>query len=165
METSSVTRGAEYDTVLGILDEGRTRAWLAVNAAMIESYESVGAWLSRKSREEGWDPSHLDALSRVLVTQNWGVLSVSARNLMSMKAFHEVWSKAGGIPPKARMLSWECHLVLLEHCATHRMRCKFLDAAVEGRWSAKELEARIRAQVAGRRRGTPNKSPYKSPNK
>lgn len=161
METSSVTRGAGYDTVLGILEEGRTRAWLAVNAAMIESYESVGAWLSRKSREEDWEPSHVDALSRVLVTQNWGVLSVSARNLISMKAFHEVWSKAGGLPPKARMLSWECHLVLLEHCATHRMRCKLLEAAVDERWSAEELEARIRVHAAGRRRATPNKSPNK----
>lgn len=56
--------------------EGRTRAWLAVHAALIDFYEAVGAWLSRKSREEGWDPSHVDALSRVLVSQNWGVLSV-----------------------------------------------------------------------------------------
>jgi hypothetical protein len=161
METSRNTRGTGHETVLGILEEGRTRAWLAVNAAMIETYESVGAWLSRKSREEGWDPSQVEALSCKLVAQRWGVLSVSAPNLMRMKTFHEVWSKGGGLPPQARVLPWECHLVLLEQCTTHRMRCRFLDAAVAGGWSAKVLETRIGAEAARRPRAKPIKSPYK----
>lgn len=157
METSRDGLAMGHEAVLGILEEGRTRAWLAVNAAMIETYESVGAWLSRKSREEGWDPSQVEALSRKLVAQRWGVLSVSVPNLMRMKSFHEVWSKGGGLPAQARALFWECHLVLLEHCTSHRIRCRFLDAAIEGGWSAKVLETRIGAETARRQRAKPLK--------
>lgn len=152
-----------HEAVLGILEDGRARAWLAVNAVLIETYEAVGAWLCRKEREEGWDPAQVQALSRKLLAGQWGALSVSPRNLMRMKSFHEVWSKGGGLPPQARALPWECHLVLLEQCTTHRMRRRFLDAAVEGGWSAKVLETHIGAERARRRRSKPNKSPNKSP--
>lgn len=102
-------RATEFDEVLAVVRGGRFRAWLAVNAAMIETYEEIGALLNRK------------------------------------KVFHETWSKAGGLPSKALALPWECHLVLLEHCSTDRERFVFLDAALQGGWSAEELEERIHA--------------------
>lgn len=43
-------RVTEFDEVMGVIRGGRFRAWLAVNVAMIETYEEIGALLSRKVR-------------------------------------------------------------------------------------------------------------------
>ena len=76
---------------------------------------------------------------------------------MRMKSFHEIWSNAGGLPSKALTLPWDCHLVLLDRCTTDRERNLFLDAALQGGWSAQELEARIQAGSRKRRRARPTK--------
>lgn len=144
----------EYDEVWGLIQNGRQRAWGAVNAKMIETYEAIGAWLVR---EVGSDTGRLDACAEALRVRGAGRMGFSVRNLLRMKTFHEVWSKAGGLTSEALALPWECHLVLLDHCATHPERLRFLDAALQGGWSAQVLEARIRAGSRMRRRNRPTK--------
>jgi hypothetical protein len=108
--------------------------------------------LNRKVHEDGWGQAEVDGLAKWLAANLGEGIGFSARNLMRMKAFHEAWSKAGGLPSQALTLPWECHMVLLEHCTTDRERIRFLDAAVQGGWSAEELKARIHAGSPKRRR-------------
>lgn len=144
----------EFDEAWELIRNGRQRAWAAVNAVMIETYEAIGAWLVR---EVGSDPLKLHACAEALRARGAGRIGFTVQNLSCMKTFHEVWSKAGGLTSKALELPWACHLVLLDHCATDRDRFRFLDAALQGGWSAQELEARIRAGSPKRRRDRPSK--------
>jgi len=144
----------EYDDVWELIRNGRQQAWSAVNAKMIETYEAIGAWLVR---EVGSDTGRLDACAEALRTRGAGRLGFSVRNLSRMKTFHEVWSTAGGLTLEALALPWECHLVLLDHCATHPERLRFLDAALQGGWSAQELDMRIRAGSRKRSRARQSK--------
>ncbi len=150
-------RATEFDETLILIRQGRTRAWRAVNVAMIETYKEIGALLSRKFKDQGWGQAEVDGLAKRLAANSAGGIGFGARNLMRMKSFHEIWTKAGRLPPSALALPWECHLVLLEHCTTDRERFLFLDAALQGGWSAQELEARINAGAPRRRRARPTK--------
>lgn len=154
MDSPQTGLATEFDDVWGLIQNGRQRAWTAVNATMIETYDAIGAWLVR---EIGSDPGKLDACAEALRARGAGRMGFSIQNLLRMKTFHEVWSKAGGLTSEALVLPWECHLVLLDHCATDRDRFRFLDAALQGGWSAQELEARIRAGSPKRRRDRPSK--------
>lgn len=154
MDSPQTGLATEFDDVWGLMQNGRQRAWAAVNVVMIETYEEIGAWLVR---ETGSDPGKLDACAEALRARGAGRTGFSVRNLSRMKTFHEVWSKAGGLTSKALELPWACHLVLLDHCTTDQELFRFLDAALQGGWSAQELEARIRAGSRKRRRDRPSK--------
>ena len=154
MDSSCDDLATEFDEVWELIRKGHQQAWSAVNAKMIETYEAIGAWLVR---EVGSDTGRLDACAEALRARGAARLGFSVRNLSRMKTFHEVWSKAGGLTSEALALPWECHLVLLDHCATHPERLRFLDAALQGGWSAQELDMRIRAGSRKRRRNRPTK--------
>lgn len=53
----------EFDEAWELIRNGRQRAWTAVNAVMIETYEAIGAWLVR---EVGSDPLKLHACAEAL---------------------------------------------------------------------------------------------------
>jgi len=145
MDVSHDERVTEFVEVLGMVRAGSNRAWLAVNIAMIETYEEIGALLSRKIQDDGWGQSDVEGLAKWLAANFGEGIGFTARNLMAMKSFHEIWSEAGRVPRRLLELPWACHLVLLEHCAIHKERLAFLEEALQGAWSAEELAARIQA--------------------
>ena len=54
MSAKLVKSDTEFAEVLGIIWAGRTKAYEAVNVALIDTYWAVGAHLSRKVAEGGW---------------------------------------------------------------------------------------------------------------
>ena len=54
MSLKPVQRSAEFKEILGIIQAGRTKAFEAVNVALIETYWSIGELLSRKVTEADW---------------------------------------------------------------------------------------------------------------
>lgn len=149
MDAQRDSRATEFDETLRWIRDGKARAWLAVNAVMIDTYDALGAFLGRKIREEGWGSVEVQKWADWLIANTSGRTGFSARNLMRMRTFHEVWTETGALPPTVRDLSWSCHLIILENCATAQERAFYLEAAVRGKWSPKELESKIRERLFG----------------
>ncbi len=140
-------RGREegFDAILERIRVGRESAWRAVNEAMIATYHHIGSVLSRRFGEAGWEQSDVDACAEWLIARGAGAVGFSEQNLSKMRSFYDAWANAGGVPKDAFALPWACHLVLLELCSSNEERCWYMQAALQGAWSADTLEARIRA--------------------
>ena len=54
MKLTNKSHSEEFQEILGIIQSGRTRAFEAVNVALIETYWAIGEQLSRKVSEAGW---------------------------------------------------------------------------------------------------------------
>lgn len=54
MNLKPAQRSDEFTEILGIIQAGRSKAFEAVNVALIETYWSIGEQLSRKVTEAGW---------------------------------------------------------------------------------------------------------------
>jgi hypothetical protein len=153
MEKPSDGRSMEYGQTLEWIRRGKERAWLAVNAAMIETYAALGAFLSQQVREKGWGGIEIQGWSNWLIANEAGLLGFSVGNLMKMKAFHEVWSETGPLPPVVLELNWSCHLVLLNAGLTHRELTAYMEEAVQKKWTPEVLEARIQRSIPPKRKG------------
>lgn len=46
--------GNQFDEILEIIDNARTRAMRAVNAELINMYWEIGAYISQKVEADGW---------------------------------------------------------------------------------------------------------------
>jgi len=150
MKTSKPTIPTDFVAIHDVFQEGQLRSWRMVHAVMIETYLAIGAILSRKTRENGWTDVDIQKLSDWLIRTTPTGMTFTASNLRHMKQFHEVWNGKAEFHARLCELSWPCHLILLEHCNSDRDREIYLVAALNGKWTRKELESRLRAGEGGR---------------
>ena len=144
MKTLSKQQNSEFFEVLNIIQEGRTRAFQSINVVLIDTYWSVGGFLSRKVTESGWGKSIVLQLSAWLVTNAPEARGFSAQNLWRMKQFYEVYSVDEKLSALPRVLSWTHHCILLGQCKTSDERYFYAASAIRAGWSSRQLENEIR---------------------
>ena len=64
-----------------------------------------------------------------------------------MRQFYEAYRDAGIVSPLVTQLPWTHHLILLGQTKHRDERAFYIRAAVDGRWSKRELERQIRTRA------------------
>lgn len=136
--------GLEFPEILAIIQEGRSRAFQAVNVALTETYWAVGGYLSRKVTESGWGKGVVVELAAWLSVNAPEVRGFSAQNLWRMKQFFDVYSADEKLSALPRVLSWTHHCILLAQCKTPEERYFYAQSAIRAGWSSRHLESEIR---------------------
>lgn len=130
-----------FERVKAILDEARTRAWQAVNSAMVVSYWEIGRIIieeEQKGRKRADYGSYLlDALSERLTTE-FGK-GFDRTNVSKMRAFYLAYPIVDALRPQ---LTWT-HYRLLLRVEKPEARAFYEIEAVNARWSTRELERQI----------------------
>jgi predicted nuclease of restriction endonuclease-like (RecB) superfamily len=144
MSLKPVQRSGEFTEILGIIQAGRSKAFEAVNLALIETYWSIGEQLSRKVAEAGWGKGIVKELADWLGKQAPDLKGYSASNLWRMKQFYETYVELPKLATLLRELSWSKHLLLLSYCKSEEEKEFYLLSATRGRWSHRELERQIK---------------------
>lgn len=144
MSKKPVNTSAEFADVLQIIQAGRTKAFEAVNVALIETYWSVGAYLSQKVVAAAWGKGVVTELASWLLAAAPELKGYSASNLWRMKQFYEAWSAHPKLATALRELSWSKHLLLMAQCKTEEEKEFYLISATRARWSHRELQRQIR---------------------
>jgi len=115
MKLKKTPRAAEFMEILGIIHSGRSKAFEAVNVALIETYWAIGEQLSRKVSDAGWGKGVVAELANWLAAEAPDLKGFSASNLWRMKQFYETYSPLPKLATLLRELSWSKHLLLLSH--------------------------------------------------
>lgn len=77
--------GNQFDEILEIIDNARTRAMRAVNAELINMYWEIGAYISQKVEADGWGKSVVTEFSEFLRHRYPASKGFSAQNIWRMK--------------------------------------------------------------------------------
>ena len=77
------------------------------NAEMLKLYFSIGAYVSRNSREGRWGTGAIEEISRLLQKELPGLRGFSAQNMRSMRQFYEEWGTPSFCSPVASKLDNE----------------------------------------------------------
>ena len=143
MSMKPVKHAAEFTEILRIIHAGRARAFEAVNVALIDTYWTVGAHLSRKVSEAGWGKGIVQELATWLAAQVPDLKGFSSSNLWRMKQFYEVYQNDENLAPLVRQLSWTHNLIILGQSKQPEEREFYLRLAVRAKWSKRELQRQI----------------------
>lgn len=143
--TKLVIKDSDFSEVLGIIRTGRAKAYQAVNVALIDTYWTVGAHLSRKVAEAGWGKGVVKELADWLLAQAPELKGFSASNLWRMRQFYEVYRDEPKLAPLVRVLPWTHNLLILSQSKRPEEREFYLKLAVKARWSKRELDRQIRS--------------------
>lgn len=144
-----------YGEIRSVLAQARSTVATSVNVAMVHAYWHIGgvieAHVSAADRSEAYGQSLVNQLSTQL-TQEFG-RGFDPSNLRYMRLFHNTFemrdaprhaSSTIAAPrlPITVELSWT-HYRLLTKVHSAQARRYYLDEAVAGRWSTRELERQI----------------------
>ena len=144
MNLKDTRRAAAFTEILGIIHAGRSKAFEAVNVALIDTYWAIGEQLSDKVADAGWGKGVVTELATWLGVQAPELKGFSASNLWRMKQFYETYAALPKLATLLRELSWSKHLLLLSHCKSEEEKEFYLLSATRGRWSHRELERHIK---------------------
>ena len=144
MKLTKKSQSEEFQEILGIIQSGRTRAFEAVNVALIETYWAIGEQLSRKVSEAGWGKGVVADLASWLAAEAPDLKGFSSSNLWRMKQFYETYAPLPKLAALLRELSWSKHLMLMSSCKSEEEMEFYLLSATRARWSNRELERQIK---------------------
>lgn len=134
---------AEFDEVLALIEAGKTRAFAAVNATLIDLYWRLGEHLCRKVAEDGWGESTVEALAEVIRWRHPTLVGFSARNIWRMMQFYETYRDQPKLSPLVAELSWTHNLLIMSRCKRDEEREFYLRLATREKWSKRELERQL----------------------
>jgi len=154
-----------YIEIKDVLEEARSNAYQAVNAAMVRAYWHIGR-LIVKEEQKGkkhakYGKSLIETLSKRL-TYDFGK-GFSSQNLWNIRQFYLTFSILSAL---RRELTWT-HYKLLMRVGDHEARDWYMNEAAESNWSTRQLERQINSfyrerLIASRQKGVVKKEAQKT---
>lgn len=133
----------DFAPVLHLIRQAQARALHSVNRELIDLYWQVGEYLSRKIKAEGWGRGTVQQLAGWLSTEHPGLRGFSTPNLWRMRQFYDTYSGNPKLATLSRELSWSHNLAVLSRSTSEQEREFYLQAAIQGRWSFRELQRQM----------------------
>ncbi len=141
-QAANVT-GPDFTPVLAIIQQAQGRALAGVNRELIELYWQVGRYLSERIAADGWGRGTVQQLAEWLAGQHTGLRGFSTVNLWRMRQFYDAYNAYPKLSPLVRELSWTNNMTILGRVGSDQEREFYLQSAIRGRWSKRELERQI----------------------
>ncbi|MBB6016930.1 YhcG family protein [Deinococcus radiopugnans] len=142
-EQSATPAPADFAPVLILIQQAQARALHSVNRELIELYWQVGEYLQQKIQTDGWGRGTVKELADWLTAQNPEARGFSASNLWRMRQFYETYRQNPKLAALLRELNWTNNLAIMGRANTDQEREFYLQAAIRGRWSQRELIRQI----------------------
>lgn len=142
LSQASHSAGAEaFERIRSILQQARSQALVAVNAAMVRAYWEVGREIveeEQRGQERADYGQRLIEEVATRLTAEFGK-GFTARNLWFMRDFYRAFPNVNALRSE---LSWT-HYRLLSRIENPEVRAFYEVEAVKSRWSTRELERQI----------------------
>jgi predicted nuclease of restriction endonuclease-like (RecB) superfamily len=143
---------ARFGEVLALIEAARNRAYQAVNSELVGLYWQLGEHISRKLEKAEWGDGVGDELAATLVRRYAGMRGYTRRNLFRMRQFFEAYRGDKKVSALLTQLPWTHHLLILGPVKLPAEREYYMLAAINNRWTSRELERQL-ATHAYRRQG------------
>ncbi len=130
--------------------EARTRAVLSVNRELVLLYWHIGRQILRCQREEGWGAKVVERLAKDLRMEFPEMHGFSRANLLSMRAFADVYPDDAIVQQLVGQLPWGHNVLLLAKVKNPEQRLWYAQQALEHGWSRAVLTIQIETRAHAR---------------
>lgn len=148
--TTTIVRGAAtapvetaFAEVVGLIRTARQRAAQKVNAELVDLYWSVGEYVHRRIKADGWAKGTVVELAAYIARLEPGIRGFSPQNLWRMRQFFEAYRSEPKLSTLLRELPWSSNLHILTRSKRLEEREFYLRMATQNRWSVREVERQI----------------------
>jgi predicted nuclease of restriction endonuclease-like (RecB) superfamily len=133
----------EFDTVVGMIRETRTRAVTAVNSTLIDLYWKIGQFLSARIAAGAWGDGTVEQLAAHIRKTQSNATGFSKSNLWRMRQFYDTYADFPILATLLRELSWSHNLAILSRSKRDDEREFYLRTAVREKWTVRDLQRQL----------------------
>ena len=143
MSKELTPKTGQFDEIISIIDNARTRALKAVNAELIQMYWNVGEYLSSLCANSGFGDKVIDEVAAYIAETNPGVKGFNRRGLYRMKQFYETYKDDEFVTPLVTQISWTNHLLIMSGSKSAEERHFYMSLCAKEHYSKRELERQM----------------------
>ena len=143
MSSELTPKTGQFDEIISIIDNARTRALKAVNAELIQMYLNVGEYLSALCADSEFGDKVIDEAAAYIAKENPGVKGFNRRGLYRMKQFYETYRDDEFVTPLVTQISWTNHLLIMSGSKTVEERHFYMALCAKEHYSKRELERQM----------------------
>ena len=143
MSRELTPKTGQFDEIISIIDNARTRALKAVNAELIQMYWNVGEYLSSLCADSGFGDKVIDEVAAYIAEANPGVKGFNRRGLYRMKQFYETYKDDEFVTPLVTQISWTNHLLIMSGSKSAEERHFYMTLCAKEHYSKRELERQM----------------------
>lgn len=143
MSNELTSKMGQFDEIISIIDNARTRALKAVNAELIQMYWNVGEYLSALCANSGFGDKVIDEAAAYIAEANPGVKGFNRRGLYRMKQFYETYKDDEFVTPLVTQISWTNHLLIMSGSKSAEERHFYMALCAKEHYSKRELDRQM----------------------
>ena len=143
MSKELTPKTGQFDEIISIIDNARTRALKAVNAELIQMYWNVGEYISSLCANSGFGDKVIDEVAAYIAETNPGVKGFNRRGLYRMKQFYETYKDDEFVTPLVTQISWTNHLLIMSGSKSAEERHFYMSLCAKEHYSKRELERQM----------------------
>lgn len=143
MSEQLTPQGHNFDKIISIIEDTRSRALRAVNAELIRMYWDVGEYLSDLCANATFGDKVINEVASYIAQSGVKVKGFNRRGLYRMKQFYETYRDDEFVTPLVTQINWTNHLQIMSSAKSMEERHFYLQLCAKEHYSKRELERQI----------------------
>lgn len=143
MSEQLIPQNTDFDKIISIIEDARSRAIKAVNAELIRMYWDIGEYLSKLCANAAFGDKVIDEVAAYIAKSGTKVKGFNRRGLYRMKQFYETYRDDEFVSALLTQISWTNHLQIMSGTKSIEERHFYLQLCVKEHYSSRELERQI----------------------
>ena len=136
-------QNSDFNKIIAIIEDSRSRAIKAVNAELIRMYWNVGEYLSALCANAAFGDKVIDEVAAYIAGSGTKVKGFNRRGLYRMKQFYETYRGDEFVSALLTQISWTNHLQIMSSTKSAEERRFYLQLCAKEHYSSRELERQI----------------------
>ena len=132
-----------FNDIINIIEQSKSRALKAVNAEMINMYWKIGKYLSELCENSSFGDKVVDEVAAYIAKENPDIKGFNRRGLYRMKQFYELYKDDKFVTPLVTQINWTNHLLIMSGAKSAEERHFYMQACIKERYSKRELERQM----------------------
>ena len=132
-----------FNDIINIIEQSKSRALKAVNAEMINMYWQIGKYLSGLCENSSFGDKVVDEVAAYIAKENPDIKGFNRRGLYRMKQFYELYKDDEFVTPLVTQINWTNHLLIMSGAKSAEERHFYMQACIKERYSYRELERQM----------------------
>lgn len=132
-----------FNDIINIIEQSKSRALKAVNAEMINMYWQIGKYLSGLCENSSFGDKVVDEVAAYIAKENPDIKGFNRRGLYRMKQFYELYKDDEFVSTLLTQINWSNHLLIMSGTKSAEERHFYMQACIKERYSYRELERQM----------------------
>ena len=135
---------SEFEHILSLIYEAKSRAYQSVNATQIVLYWQIGEYVHERMSKSIWGTHTIQKLADYLQQKDPILTNFSKRGLYRMQQFFQAYPDKQFVSAMSTQISWTHHLEILSSTKSREEREFYIKLSIKDRLTHRELRRQLK---------------------